>query len=68
MSKKQSKSPPYPRRWPPLRGLQARMTFSYVGMTTALVQWQMFLEVLKSFSLYYSVKHRSMYLLSRVRL
>jgi two-component system, NarL family, sensor histidine kinase LiaS len=43
MSKKQSKSPSYPRRSPPLRGLQARMTFSYVWVTALFV---LLLEIL----------------------
>lgn len=46
MSKKQIKSPSYPRRWTPLRGLQARMTFSYVWVTALFV---LLLEILASF-------------------
>ena len=46
MSKKQSKSPSYPRWWTPLRGLQARMTFSYVWVTALFV---LLLEILASF-------------------
>jgi HAMP domain-containing protein len=46
MSKKRSISLPYPQRWPTLRGLQARMTFSYVWVTALFV---LLLEILGSF-------------------
>lgn len=46
MSKKRSASLPYPQRWPPLRGLQARMTFSYIWVTALFV---LLLEILAGF-------------------